>query len=188
MEDGGPGLCWLTVRTGDQLCHGPSSHHYSRKLGDSCHSQTMATTGTPCGSGTRDQDTGFVVNLDEGAPCPCGPHMAPEVWVVPVGVAPGEEQLWDRCLPLPAAEGQECAPWTSRDLGQGGLCPLVSGGLNAQRKGRQWHWSVSAARALGLAAQEGEGLSLGGCTLGPAQPTWNGGRSGICWLPSASLH
>lgn len=45
-----------------------------------------------------------------------------------------------------------------------------------------------AARALGLAAQEGAGLSLGGCTLGPAQPTWNGGRSGICWLPSASLH
>lgn len=41
---------------------------------------------------------------------------------MPAGVAPGGEQLWGRCLPLPPAEGQACASGTSCDLGQVPLC------------------------------------------------------------------
>lgn len=75
-----------------------------------------------------------------------------------MGVALGGGAAVEQVPATASCRGPECA-WTSCDRGQGGLCPLVSGGLKAQRKGRQWYRSLAgAARALVLAASEGKGF------------------------------
>lgn len=180
MEGGHCGLCWPTVRASDQqcrplsragslgtavtlrsqphqehlgVCHGPPEPDMSAGTPSFIHRHGFARLLLTFHSVLPGPGRGFVVKsrLDEGASWPFWPTCGVGAWKRG-GMRSAREQ---------------CAPWTSCGLGQGGLCggsglcPLESGG-QLPREGEARYGSPGrAASGPGFSCPGGEGLPLG---------------------------